>query len=64
MKIEINDYVAFKSEDSGCALIAELANLDDSCYFVRFHSYDETKEHEVIKKFGGKKVKVTIETIE
>jgi len=63
MKIEIAGTVETKSDDGGCALIAELFN-PDTPFFVRLHSWDETKEHPEMKQLVGKRVRVTIETEE
>lgn len=70
MKIEIIDKVKFEKEDGGMALIATLINEhvldedDDKGVFVRFQSWDEDKDHEEALQFEGKRVRVTIETID
>jgi hypothetical protein len=59
----------FKYEDGGCAMIwrPEFAEAGDvpldpekgTC--IRFWSWDETKKHESIKRFMGKRVRITVE---
>jgi len=69
-----------KAEDSGCALLGEaggettLNDLDFACededdgLFVRIQSWDqhrgEGEGHYLIKLLRGKKLRVTIETLE
>jgi hypothetical protein len=50
------------TEDSGQAKIAEVSGPD--AFFVRLHSYDETKQHAAFAQFDGKRVRVTIEVVE
>ena len=56
-----------KTEDSGQAMImyspVELSEVDSS-FFVRLHSWDDKGKHRFFKKFMGRKVKVTIETVD
>ncbi len=56
-----------KSEDSGQAMImyspVELSEVE-SDFFIRFHSWDEKRKHEFFRSLMGRKVKVTIETVD
>lgn len=61
-ELVFNGVVNFKEEDNGCALIAEIDN--DEVFFIRLHSWDNTKQHEQAQLFAGKKVKITIETMD
>lgn len=69
-KLEIIDTIdvdLISTEDSGRAKIATLVgeeDNDDSALFVRFQSWDESKQHKEFAQFEGKRVKVTIETID
>lgn len=58
-------------EDEGKAMImyCSLENEPsrtggDGCFFVRLHSWDDRNKHPLFREFMGKKVKVTIETID
>jgi hypothetical protein len=49
----------------GEALIAEIDFPDaDDCFFVRLQSLDRTKQHLIMEKLRGKRVRVTVEVIE
>ena len=50
-------------EDGGRALICEVPTPDDETFFVRLQSWDDTKEHATFKKFAGRLVRVTVETV-
>ena len=50
-----------RSEDSGCAKIVEVNGDDASGFFVRLHSWDETKRHEIFNTLIGKEISVTID---
>lgn len=56
------------TEDGGCAIICQVERKrekeEDPCMFVRLQSWDDSKKHVEIKKFIGRKVKITIETID
>jgi len=72
--------LTLKREDSGCALIGEIEGSvevggnvvhtedDEDGVFVRLHSWSDCPEgagaHHTILGFLGKRVKVTIETVE
>ena len=51
-------------EDSGCAMIGDVCDNEDSGMFIRIQSWDETKEHKDFKSLIGKKIRVTIEVVE
>lgn len=60
-------------EDSGCAVIVncddavEVVPDDEGMFegmFVRLHSWSEKKAHDEITQFIGKRVKITIETLD
>lgn len=55
-----------ENEDGGCAKIITFDNEDNEMngMFVRIQSWDETLKHEDFNKFLGKKVRITIETID
>jgi hypothetical protein len=55
------------NEDGGMALISEPfagPNAEDNGMFVKIQSWDEECKHDDFKKFQGRKIKVTIETID
>jgi hypothetical protein len=61
--------LSFDVEDSGCAIIGHLLNLDesdepDSGMFVRVQSWDESLHHTEIRKLAGKYVEVTMRIID
>lgn len=53
-------------EDGGQAMIATITEPTDTDngMFIRIQSWDEQLEHKEFKKFVGKKVRITIETID
>lgn len=51
-------------EDSGCAVIAELSDPQDSGLFVRIQSWSVSQEHAEIQQFLNKRVRITIETLD
>jgi hypothetical protein len=53
-----------KIEDGGQAIIAEVGGDKDAGMFVRIQSWDETMRHAEIEPFLGKRVRVTIETLD
>lgn len=69
MKIEFEDTaVQVASEDSGKARIIEVGVQEKGtpldCFFVRLQSWDQTKQHEVLKQLEGKRLRVTIEVLD
>lgn len=64
-KIILEGVVKLDSEDDGwCLVDYDFAQDDYSTFFVRLHSWDDTKEHSVIRMMEGKKVRVSVEIIE
>lgn len=58
---------SFDIEDSGQAII--LTTAGDGVeggpgMFVRVQSWDETRQHEELRKFNGRRLRVTVEVIE
>ena len=52
-------------EDGGQAIISSIhEGTETGTMFVRVQSWDETLAHEEIKKYLGKKVRITLEVIE
>lgn len=52
-------------EDGGMALIYSLTPEDIPDIFVRLQSWDEEKKHSIFNEcFLGRKIKVTIETVD
>lgn len=51
-------------EDSGCARIAVLDPDDYGQLFVKLQSWDEECNHPEFNEFYGKRVRVTIETLD
>lgn len=53
-------------EDGRQALYGDVVTDDvsDEGMFVRLQSWDEEKEHEALKLFAGKRVRVTVETLD
>lgn len=54
-------------EDSNTSWIFDLSETEDNpndTMFVKVQSHDETREHNQIKQFIDKKVRITIEVIE
>ena len=62
--------LGIKFEDSGNAAIMYLPEADpverggDGCFFVRLHSWDAAQKHSLFRSLMGRRVRVTIETIE
>lgn len=54
-------YYEFRIEDGGDAWIASVSN---NSFGVDMTSYDEIEGHEIMRNFLGKKVKITIETLD
>jgi hypothetical protein len=56
-------------EDGGQARILHIESDDpkhchSAFHFIRLQSWDETREHAIIRQFEGKRVRVTVEVIE
>jgi hypothetical protein len=73
-KIILTGDVICDKEDGGRALIAEVGSMesgilhddedDYDAFFVRLQSWDDRREHTIMKSLEGKKVRVTIEIID
>lgn len=55
-----------KKEDGGQAIIFTVSEPfeEENGMFVRIQSWDDKKEHTDLKKFEGRKIRITIETID
>lgn len=52
-------------QDGGMALIYNIEDETIPEIFIRLQSWDETKKHNIFKDcFAGRKIKVTIETLD
>lgn len=51
-----------KYEDGRQAAIFEINSIEDDIFY-RVQSWDETKQHEFLLKFAGKKVRITLEVV-
>jgi hypothetical protein len=64
-KIIIDVLNDIRTEDGGTAKVTSIVGDDsDNGIFVRIISIDDTKDHKEFEHYIGKKVKVTIETID
>ena len=52
-----------RTEDSGCAKILEIDGGHERT-FIRFQSWSEDQDHPEIDRLMGRRVRVTIETID
>lgn len=52
------------TEDGGMAKIATISDAAEEGMFIKLQSWDEDAKHTELNQFVGKKVKVTVETIE
>lgn len=50
-------------QDDGQAMIVEI-NSDDPHFFIRLQSWDEDKQHPLMRSLVGKKIMVTLEIID
>lgn len=51
------------TEDGGMAKYGDIDPIEEEIFF-RIQSWDETKKHLILSPFIGKRVRVTLETIE
>jgi len=53
-------------EDGGQAIITHITEPTDTDngMFIRIQSWDEQLKHEEFKKFEGRKIRITIETVD
>jgi hypothetical protein len=54
----------FTTEDSGAAVIAEICDDIFGHTFFRFQSWDTDCKHTEINQFIGRRVRITIETLD
>jgi hypothetical protein len=55
------------TEDSGCAILGDISGEEDEGLFVRLQSWSESPDgqaHNVIRSLTGKRIRVTIETLD
>lgn len=67
MIITLTGTVEPETEDSGASKIAFITDVEghpDDGLHVRIHSWDETLRHPLMTELTGKKVRVTIETVD
>lgn len=67
IEAKINEDIDVKFEDGGQAMIIRNGlsdNEEENGMFVKLQSWDENKEHKVLKKFVGRNIRITIETID
>jgi hypothetical protein len=58
------DLEVMSVDDCGQAVITEIISDDSEPAFFRFQSWDPDKNHETINNFIGRKVRITIETLD
>jgi hypothetical protein len=58
------DPKGLSAEDNGMSRMYEVSPGIEDTVFVRIHSWDTYKYHEMFKSLEGKCIRVTIETIE
>jgi hypothetical protein len=66
-KFILEDVLETHTEDGGCAIIGDIAGEGDEGLFVRLQSWAENpagRAHDAIRALTGKRVRVTIETLE
>ena len=64
MKVVVEGTVAITEEDGGQAMIAAIEDENVPEFFVRLQSWSEERRHIVIRSLAGKRVRVTVETID
>jgi len=64
MKVVVEGTVAITEEDGGQAMIAAIEDENVPEFFVRLQSWSEARRHIVIRSLAGKRVRVTVETID
>lgn len=52
-----------EKDDGGQALIAEFGEASVPQMFVRLQSWDEQKQHQVMRDLEGKRLRITVEVI-
>ena len=64
MKVVVEGTVAITEEDGGQAMIAAIEDENVPEFFVRLQSWSEERRHIVMRSLAGKRVRVTVETID
>ena len=66
MQVVLEGTVATTEEDSGQAMIAQIEDERVDEFFVRLQSWSEEspRRHTVMRSLAGKRVRVTVETID
>ena len=64
MKVVLEGTVDTTEEDSGQAMIAQIEDERVDEFFVRLQSWSEERRHIVMRHLAGKRVRVTVETID
>jgi len=64
MKVVLEGTVDTTEEDSGQAMIAQIEDERVDEFFVRLQSWSEERRHIVMRSLAGKRVRVTVETID
>ena len=66
MKVVVEGTVAITEEDGGQAMIAAIEDENVPEFFVRLQSWSEEspRRHTVMRSLAGKRVRVTVETID
>lgn len=66
MKIVIEGTIdeVVKEEDGGQAMIARVEDPAVAEFFVQLQSWSEERRHTLMRSLAGKRVRVTVETIE
>ena len=63
MKIVLEGIVEPTSEDGGQALIARIEDVYSE-FFIQLQSWSEERRHVLMRVLTGKRVRVTVETID
>lgn len=64
----LEDVLETYTEDGGCAIIGDISGSEDEGLFVRIQSWSENPTHghahDAIRSLAGKRVRITIETLD
>ncbi len=63
-KIVHEGRLEFDYEDGRMAMIGEISEITPGNEFFRVQSWDETKRHSGLIPFIGRKIRITLETID
>jgi hypothetical protein len=64
LKFAVEGTVEIKEEDGGQAMIATIEDENVPEFFLRLQSWSEERRHIVMRSLAGKRVRVTVETID